>query len=192
MTRHLASLVSLSLWVVGCATAGSRGGAAEAPAAPGAATFFPLAAGTTWQYEAQMLGEKRTLPVTILEVRDGVAVDSTGARLQADAYGVRDQKRYLLRDPVVAGTRWTNIVSPSSVEAYEIIAVDQPCESPAGSFSGCVVVESRNRIDEQRALVNEMTLAPKVGIVRIATTLVDGGKRVPQSELKLLSFTPAR
>jgi hypothetical protein len=187
-----ASFVLLALAALGCATPAAVGRGQPDPATPSAATFFPLAVGTTWQYEAQMLGEKRTLPVSILEVRDGAAVDSTGARLQADAYGVRDQKRYLLRDPVVVGTKWTNIVSPSSVEAYEIIAVDQPCETPAGAFSGCVVVESRNRIDEQRALVNEMTLAPKVGIVRIATTLVDGGKRVPQSELKLLTFTPAR
>jgi hypothetical protein len=186
-----AVVVLLVLSALGCATVASTGGQPEAKATS-AATFFPLAVGTSWEYEAQMLGEKRTLPVTILEVRDGAAVDSTGARLQADAWGVRDQKRYLLRDPVVVGTKWTNIVSPSSVEAYEILAVDQPCETPAGSFSGCVVVESRNRIDEQRALVNEMTLAPNVGIVRIATTLLDGGKRVPQSELRLTRFTPAR
>jgi len=36
-----------------------------------------------------------------------------------------------------------------------------------------------------------MTLAPGVGIVRMATTLEDAGKRLPQSRLTLLKFTPA-
>jgi hypothetical protein len=185
--------VLLAAFLSACATAPVAAKGPDQPSADHRSwTFFPLKVGTSWEYEAQMLGEKRTLPVSILQVSDGAAVDSTGARLLADNYGVRDQKRYLLRDPVVAGTKWTNIVSPSSVEAYEILAVDQPCETPAGSFTGCVVVESRNRIDDVRSLVNEMTLAPNVGIVRIATALVDGGRRIPQSELRLLKFTPAR
>ncbi|MCA2976811.1 MAG: hypothetical protein INH37_00860, partial [Myxococcaceae bacterium] len=179
----------LLVFAAGCATAQAPVAAAP-PAAPRAAGFFVLKVGTGWEYEAQMLGEKRTLSVSLLETQDGFAIDSTGARLLADAYGVRDQKRYLLRDPVVAGTKWTNIVSPSSVEAYEIIAVDQPVETPAGTFTGCVVVESRNRIDGQRALVNEMTLAPGVGIVKVVTALVDGARRVPQSELRLVRFKP--
>ncbi len=51
------------------------------------------------------------------------------------------------------------------------------------------VFESRNRIDGSKTLVNEITLAPGVGIVRMATTLEDQGKRLPQSQLTLLKFT---
>ncbi len=173
-----------------CAT---PGGTTKTDKAPGhvAADYFPLKLGTAWEYEAAMLGEKRVLPVKIVKVFDGLAEDSTGARLLADAWGVRDERRYLLRNPIESGTKWNNVVSPSSVEGYEIVAVEQPCEAPAGKWEGCVIVESKNRIDASKTLVNEMTLAPGVGIVRMATTLEDGGKRLPQSKLTLLKFIPA-
>lgn len=173
-----------------CATTSASSGPAKPARA--ASDYFPLKVGTAWQYEAAMLGEKRMLPVSVLKVVDGVAEDSTGAKLQADAWGVRDDRRYLLRDPVEAGTKWNNVVSPSSIENYEIIAADQPCDAPAGQWQGCVIVESRNRIDQTKTLVNEMTLAPGVGIVRMATTLEDAGKRLPQSMLVLQKFTPAQ
>ncbi|MBE2252259.1 MAG: hypothetical protein IAE78_22185 [Myxococcus sp.] len=176
-----------------CATSGGKAGPSTATAAHTAADFFPLKVGTAWEYEAAMLGEKRVLPVSIVKVVDGLAEDSTGARFMADAWGVRDERRYLLRNPIESGTKWNNVVSPSSVEAYEIIAAEQPCESPAGRWEGCVIVESKNRIDASKRLVNEITLAPGVGIVRMATTLEEGERRVPQSKLTLLKFTaPAR
>jgi hypothetical protein len=179
----------LSLTVVGCVTPAAQTSALDAAKIRKAREFFPLTIGTGWQYEASMLGEKRVFSVTVLKVVDGVAEDSAGAKLLADAYGVRDQRRYLLRDPVETGTKWTNVVSPSSIESYEIVAADQPCDVPAGTYAGCVVIESRNRIDQARSLVNEMTVAPGVGIVRLTTTLEDQGKRIPQSQLVLLKFT---
>lgn len=180
-------LVSL---LAGCATASSTS-QGSARKDKQASDFFALSMGTSWEYEAAMLGERRTLPVRIVKVADGVAEDSTGARLLADAFGVRDDRRYLLRNPIETGTRWNNVVSPSSVESYEIVAIEQPCDAPAGHWEGCVVVESRNRIDQTRMLVNEITLAPSVGIVRIATTLEEGGRRLPQSTLILRKFASA-
>ncbi len=176
------------LLLAACATSTGSTGAAKTGTHT-SSEFFPLKVGVAWEYEATMLGEKRTLPVSILKVVDGVAEDSTGAKLQADAWGVRDDRRYLLRDPIEAGTKWNNVVSPSSVENYQIIASEQPCDAPAGKWEGCVIVESRNRIDQSKTLVNEITLAPGVGIVRMATTLEDEGKRLPQSHLVLLKFT---
>lgn len=173
-----------------CATPSGSSGSAKANAHR-SSEYFPLTVGVSWEYEATMLGEKRTLPVSILKVVDGVAEDSTGAKLQADAWGVRDDRRYLLRDPIESGTKWNNVVSPSSIENYQIIAADQPCDAPAGKWDGCVIVESRNRIDQTKTLVNEMTLAPGVGIVKMATTLEEEGKRLPQSHLVLLKFNGA-
>lgn len=156
---------------------------------PTAGAFYPLAVGTTWTYEVNLLGEKRTIDVAIeKQSPDGFVADSTGAQLSVDAYGVRDQKRYLLRNPIAAGTKWTNVVSVSSVEHYEILAADQPCDAPGGSWQGCVIVESRNKVEEGKVLVNEMTFAPGVGIVRLSTVLEAGGKKIPQSTLALLKF----
>lgn len=175
-----------------CATTPDSRPATSKPAST-AADFYPLAIGTTWSYEVKLLGETRKIDVSMLRKGDdGFVADSTGAQFMADSFGVRDQKRYLLRNPIAAGTKWTNVVSVSSVESYEIVAANQPCDAPAGKWEGCVVVESRNRVQEGTTLVNEMTFAPGVGIVRLSTVLESNGKQIPQSTLSLLEFTPPR
>jgi hypothetical protein len=156
-----------------------------------AGDFYPLTVGLTWSYEVKLLGETRMIDVTTLRKNaDGFVEDSTGAQFLVDGFGVRDQKRYLLRNPIAPGTKWTNVVSVSSVEAYEIIGANQPCDAPAGKWDGCVVVESRNRVQEGVTLVNEMTFAPGVGIVRLSTVLESNGKQIPQSTLALVKFKP--
>ncbi|MEW5737506.1 MAG: hypothetical protein AB1938_01200 [Myxococcota bacterium] len=177
--------------VLGCATTAEKG-KEPATLGPSARNFYPLAVGTRWSYEVNLLGEKRSIDVAIDKLTpDGFALDSTGAQLLIDAYGVRDQKRYLLRNPIEAGTKWTNVVSVSSVEHYEILAADQPCDAPAGAWKGCVIVESRNKVEEGKVLVNEMTFAPGVGIVRLSTVLEANGRKIPQSTLALTRFQPA-
>ena len=63
---------------------------------------------------------------------------------------------------------------------------------PAGRFEDCVRVESRNRLNRDTTLINEMTFAPDVGIVRIRVVAETGGKRIPQSELALKSYEVKR
>lgn len=187
MTKSLWALCA-AIALGGCATTSDT----KKPEAtgPSAKDYYPLAVGTRWTYEVNLLGEKRSIDVAIeKQTPDGFALDSTGAQLMTDAYGVRDQKRYLLRNPLEAGAKWTNVVSVSSVESYEILAADQPCDAPAGSWQGCVVVESRNRVEEGKVLVNEMTFAPGVGIVRLSTMLEANGQRIPQTTLALTAFT---
>lgn len=175
------------------ATACTTASKTTAPSKPQvtAGDFYPLRLGVTWSYEVKLLGETRTIEVTTLRKNgEGFVEDSTGAQFLVDGFGIRDQKRYLLRNPIAAGTKWTNVVSVSSVEAYEIIAANQPCDAPAGKWEGCVVVESRNRVEEGTTLVNEMTFAPGVGIVRLSTVLESNGKQIPQSTLALVKFSP--
>lgn len=189
MTRVLFAACALSL--LACATTATN----TKPEKPQqtAADFYPLAIGNTWTYEVKLLGETRQIEVATLRKNgEGFVEDSTGAQFMADNYGVRDQKRYLLRNPIAAGTKWTNVVSVSSVENYEITGAGQPCEAPAGKWEDCVVVESRNRVEEGTVLVNEMTFAPGVGIVTLSTVLESNGKRIPQSTLSLLKFAPPK
>lgn len=177
--------LGLGLALSGCA------GTAAPPPAPRvtAGDYFAWSPGTRWTYQRQFLGATETMEVRLLrKTPEGFFEDSTGAQLQADPFGVRDQKRYLLRNPVAAGTAWTNVVSVSSVESYEILGTGQPCATPAGSWQDCVVVESRNRIEAGKTLVNEYTLAPGVGIVRLATSLDAGKGRLPQARLELVGF----
>ena len=185
------TLLCLALAAAACTTATRT----TTPSQPEitAADFYPLRVGVTWSYEVKLLGETRMIDVSTLRKNaDGFIEDSTGAQFLADGFGIRDQKRYLLRNPIATGTKWTNVVSVSSVEAYEIIGSNQPCEAPAGKWDGCVVVESRNRVEEGTTLVNEMTFAPGVGIVRLSTVLESNGKQIPQSTLALVKFTPPK
>lgn len=187
MMRSIWAGLCVAIALGGCATTSDT--KKPEAAGPSAKDYYPLEVGTRWSYEVNLLGEKRSIDVTIeKQSPDGFVVDSTGAQLMVDAYGVRDQKRYLLRNPLEAGTKWTNVVSVSSVEQYEILAADQPCDAPAGSWQGCVVVESRNRVEEGKVLVNEMTFAPHVGIVRLSTVLEANGQRIPQSSLALTAY----
>jgi hypothetical protein len=180
-------LTSLIL-VCGCA---STSGVAAGPTAKPTVTasdFYPLVVGTVWKYQMNFLGEKRAMEVKMLKAEAGVYEDSTGNQLQADNYGVRDQKRYLLRNPIEVGTRWSNVVSPSSMESYEIVGVNQPCDAPGAPETGCVIVQAKNRVKGDEFLVMETTFAPKVGIVRLSTMLETKAKRIPQTQLSLVGF----
>ncbi len=186
----MSRLLIPTLLLAACATTPS--GVEKRPEVAGTAArdFYPLAVGNSWTYKVTALGappEERE--VKILKDEGGTFHDSTGAQLFTDAFGIRDQKRYLLRDPVEVGTEWSNVVSVSSVERYKIVSVNVGCESPAGKFEGCAVVESTNKIEEGKALVLELTFAPKVGLVRISTLFVGPQQKIPQVTLELTKYT---
>lgn len=175
---------TLTCLLIGCAhTAQSEKSKASA-----VAEYYPLGVGNTWSYEGTMLGGPAKIDVSIVKEDQGKFTDSNGNVMSVDSYGIRDEKRYLLRTPLEVGTRWNNVVSISSYEQYTIVEAGQDCEAPAGTFKNCVVVESRNKDQGDRLLINTMTFAPKVGVIRIATALDDQGKRIPQVKLELTKY----
>lgn len=187
------TLAAVCLVATACATTNTSG-LEKRPEIAGtpAKDFYPLAVGNTWTYKISALGAPpQEQEVKILKDEGGTFHDSTGNELFTDAFGVRDQKRYLLRDPVEVGTEWSNVVSVSSVERYKIVSANVSCDSPAGKFENCAVVESTNKVEEGKALVNELTFAPKVGLIRVSTLLVANDKKVPQVTLELVKYTVA-
>ena len=175
--------VAVALWAA-CAHAPEQ---AQTHAAS-VASYYPLAVGNRWVYGVDMLGEHHDEVVEIVKQENGYFVDAKGNPLAVDAFGLRDPKRYLLREPLEAGREWTNVVSVSSVEHYRILEAGTSCEAPAGKFEGCVRVESRNRIDNKTTLVNDITFAPQVGMVRIEVAAEVGGQHIPQHRLLLKSY----
>jgi len=175
-------------------------GCAHAPAsAPGraAADFFPLAVGNEWSWEDQSpsnaaasRGEPRPVrTVRVLErTADGYFRDSQRGELRVAAGCVQDRVRQLLCGPVVAGRSWRSVVSVSSTERYEIAAVDEVVETPAGTFRGCVRVRAVNRAASGTDLVNEISYAPGVGPVRIETFAVVGGQSALQFRALLRGY----
>ena len=61
-------------------------------------------------------------------------------------------------------------------------------EAPAGVFERCVTVEGRSRIDDRATLVNQLTFAKGVGLVRVEVMIEQEGRKVPQSSLALKQY----
>jgi hypothetical protein len=190
VSRNTTAWISVTAVVMALAMAGC---ASQRPAAGQRGTdlsvYMPLAVGNSWIYERDHLGATGEERVEIVREENGFFLDNRGNGFQVDAFGVRDAKRYLLRHPIEAGNQWTTVVSVSSMERYRILDVGSTCDAPAGAFRDCVRVEAQNRIDGERTLINEMTFAPGVGIVRLSLFLDEKGRRVPQGGLALKSFT---
>ena len=201
--RHTLPLIALALAgalsLGACATT-SSGGPAAAPATQGegaaahqrsaltAADFHPLAIGNRWTYRGAMAGQSLERSVTIRGVEQGFFVDDANGRLKVDAEGLRDDKRYLLKNPVARGQRWMAVLSVTSTERYEIVETGLTIDTPRGRFENCVQVRAQNRIDADRALESEWSYAPGVGIVRMETRLRDGERVIPQALIELTDF----
>lgn len=175
------SLVAIAVLACACA---------RAPTAPtGARTqpadYFPLAVGNTWTYvdESPVLGPARGSERTVRIVErtaDGYYRDNERGELRADADCLHDRMRRLLCGPIAAGTRWSSVVSVSSTERFEIAAVDERVETPAGRFEDCVRVRAHNRAAPDTDHVLEITYAPGVGPVKLETFVIVGEKVTPQ------------
>jgi hypothetical protein len=162
--------------------------AEDASSAPqSVARYYPLAVGNRWTYLVNGRAEK-PVEVEILKEEDGYFHDSQGGQLRVDSFGIRDPKRYLLRGPLEVGQSWTNVVSVSSTERYQIIQAGVPCEAAAGSFQDCVRVEARNRVDQGTTVVISWTYAAEVGMVRMEMVAERNGQRIPQTFLDLKSY----
>jgi hypothetical protein len=188
----LLGLVSLGL--VACAHAPE----AETPPPPAAvsaaanpARYFPLAVGNRWTYRATGGDSNAVEEVQIRGVQDGQYADNRGRLLWVSADGLRDQSRVILRSPVETGRSWSVVLGPDSVEHWRIDSVGQPCSAPAGHFTDCVEVESRIHPKPDVELVNHITFAAGVGMVRIRTTAVRNGVETPQTELLLTAYEVA-
>ncbi|WP_164014245.1 hypothetical protein [Pyxidicoccus trucidator] len=162
--------------------------APRAPSTDNVSQYYPLAVGNRWTYRLNRIASKQ-VTVEVLKEEDGYFHDNQRGQLAVDSYGLRDAKRYLLRGPLQVGHSWTNVVSVSSTERYRILEVGVPCEAPAGAFQGCVQVEARNRMDANATMVNTMTFAPGVGIVRVDISVESKeGQRTPQVLMELTGW----
>ncbi len=186
MTRPLLAL-SLLAALAGCGHAPRGPGAAARPA-----DYYPLAVGSEWTWEDQSpqlpAGSPALRTVRVLErTSDGYFKDSARGELRVGAC-VADRVRSLLCGPIAVGTRWSSVLSPTSVESYEIVAVGERVVTPAGAFEGCVRVRAHTRAAADTELINEISYAPGVGPVRIEIITIRGDKAVPQLRAVLRAY----
>jgi len=155
----------------------------------GLEAFFPLASGNLWAYQGTMLGQPVARTVKLVG-RDGEwFVDSEGEHYLFDGEGLRGKARYLLKGPLVAGTRWSSVVTLSSTERYRIDAVGVTSVTPAGRFEGCAIVLSENRQDAKTMLFKRDVYCPGVGLVGFDVWAeVEGKGKVPAASLELVRY----
>lgn len=188
--RSLAVIAALAMIVQAgaCAHVATRAGAA-AEAGHALAEYLPLAVGNRWIYETYFQGQHQAdLVVEIVKRQGDVYIDNRPhpSHLIVDGEGIRDgNRRYLLKAPLTAGTRWMSVADVRTVEHYRILTVGRRVSLPAGNFTDCLVVRMQVRLDDKRAMQNDMTFAPGVGIVRITTRLLDGSREIPQADMRL-------
>lgn len=151
--------------------------------------FYPLQAGNRWVYEMRLGNRMERQEVEIVGEEQGFLRDSAGGLLRIDSEGLRDPHRYLLREPLARGTKWSSVPAPGSIESYEIVDAGTSCSAPAGTFARCVRVRGENRVDPSRVLVSEWVYAEGVGLVGLSTRIERGESEfLPQIEMVLVSF----
>lgn len=163
------------------------------PAAPSqersARDYAPLTIGATWTYDMMYPGQTGTMQVKLLALKDGFIVDDKNGAFRHTAEGLRDRDRYLIKHPLVPGTKWKSVVSASAVENSEIISVGQPCEAAAGRFEDCLVVEGSLKKDDKLTLHIRWTWARDIGLAKVETAVEIAGKgRIPQTKQSLRHY----
>ena len=190
---NVRTLLPLAALAAACAGAPARPARAPASAsAPG--DYFPLAVGNEWVYRDEspaLPADRRGAPrtVRILErTKDGYFRDSERGELRADPDCLHDRSRQILCGPIVPGTSWSSVVAVRSTERYEIAAVGETVETPAGRFAGCIRVRAHNRAAPGTDHVLEITYAPGVGPVRIETYALVGATATLQIRAVLQTY----
>jgi hypothetical protein len=169
----------------GCATSG----VADTPVVPAtplaAVDYYPLQAGWKWSYDIEKDGQHILSFYSVMErIGDSVIVQAGEDRLLYAITPLGIARRegpvlgdFLIKDPIAAGASW-----PVAQGKAQIAAIGQSVTVPAGTFTGCVVVEE-TRSEPNRIV--RTTYAPGVGPVQVELQIQDGGKFVTTTRATL-------
>lgn len=166
--------------MLACATAPARpADRAAAAAGPRARELFPLAVGNRWSYDVSFLGARQALSVSIVSADGPRFQDSRGQAFIVEPDGLRDEHRYLLKEPLTAGAGWSSIIDVSTTESYKVLEIGVPVDVPAGHFEGCARIEAQNPQGGNQTLIAEQVYCPGVGLVRVVTFQETANQRGP-------------
>lgn len=188
-TIYLAITASIlfSLALGGCAP--------QADTSPVPGDYFPIAAGSSWDYagdgneyaafkqempytrdsQAQLyIDNGGTMATKIVEITDDAVTQLYFEGEQYDQENLlekgfsSDEKEVLIKTPLQAGTVWNNQGS-----SREIMSLEENVETPAGTFADCLKIEITQ--PDSTAVVYEY-YAPGVGLV--LREFIDGEAKV--------------
>lgn len=193
-TFLLFALVPLALSPLGCATADAQKNSGVRTSRE----YYPLAVGNRWTYSLQPAPPDTPPQEAKILDKDGAGffVDNHGGKLAPRTDGIFDglQGRYLLQEPVTVGHEWIAVPTATDVEKFKITSVDTALTVAAGSFSDCVVVESKgpqvNPLTKQKGIFTmTATYAPGVGLVLLTQRFQPEGEAdVVVGKMELVSY----
>jgi hypothetical protein len=184
----------LVVTLLGLAACAHRPSTAPSSKAAAVAEYVALRVGNEWTFADESPGLPPGGPAAahtvriVRQTKDGFFEDSARGEMRVAGGCVQDRLRSLLCGPLAVGTSWKSVVSASSTEKYEIVAVDETVSVPAGRFDRCVRVRAVNPGPRGTELVNEITYAPGVGPIRIETLALVNGAAAPQLRAVLSSY----
>ena len=178
-----------------CAHRGAPGRDSSQPTPVDAKAYYPLEPGWAWAYDVQQ-GSDRILAITRVIGREGSDEGATAVVKSGDQelrylllpdgiarapvplpFGEPDPTPdFLLRSPLEPGASWT-----ISGGTAQVVKTGEVVTVPAGTFSGCVVVEESR--EAPRRLVRT-TYAPHVGPVRVEYLLHQPGADTFTTEMR--------
>jgi hypothetical protein len=189
LARALAGLVAAGAQAA-CVSTSPR---PEMLSGPRASELMPLAVGNRWTYEVAFLGARQSLTVSIVSGEGRQFADSRNQRFTLEPDGVRDEHRYLLKDPIAVGRTWSSIIDVSTTEHYKVDEIGLRIDVPAGHFEDCVQIEARNPQGPNLSLLADQVYCPGIGLVRVVTFQERSGVRTPpQFTQDLASYKVAR
>jgi hypothetical protein len=152
-------------------------------------SYYPLAVGNAWTYQTRF-GKRVEENTVHIVAREGTFFrDDRKSLLGYDRDGLRDGARYLIRRPLRKGATWKSIVEVGKTNHFEILDTGSTVTVPAGTFHDVLVIRGTDDSVPGGVLELEFAYAPSVGLVRIASTMVVGGReRIPQMTIELLSY----
>lgn len=191
-------VIIAGLIAAGCATTGDA-----ASTGPKASEFAAADVGNVWSYKVSPgPDEPQTVQIVSRDDR-GFYVDDRGGRMAPRSDGLYDGERFLLKDPVVAGTTWLAVQKgprpgvPGVTEQYRIVATGQQVTVPAGTFD-CVEVEATSptrdpETGKPATIVMRWMWARQTGMVRLQQLVRRDGDAAPlvTATMELVSFSRA-
>ena len=194
MARGISGIGALTLVALaamtGCASTPEGGGATGPRKNLSAADFYPLAGGWKWAYDVEKDGMNILATYVVLERLGDVASVQAGDEkltyaITAEGIAQRDDGvmgDYIIKNPIALGAEW-----PVSGGKAKIVSVDQQLTvEPAGTFSGCIVVEV-TRTEPVRIV--RTTYAPDVGPVALELQVQDGTRFITSTRARLRAVT---
>ncbi len=151
-------------------------------------TLIKAKEGSAWRYKGELLGEKRTIELSITTKNDKSYKDSKDQSYTIDQFGIRGDSFYYIKYPIEKGITWVN-KTDKGIEIATIENIDASFKFGPDTIKNCIKVSYQSQPDKQNTTILIRTFCPDLWMVEFET-FVENDKEIaiPQSKFSLESF----